>query len=213
MPISTRNLTALPSVHGLRRLVRSLATLDAIMAPQWEDRYYSFDSKWAPGEELGSMRNGQGDQWFALFTEHGAVLHGLDHEAPMYRPGAPWPGIFDSLPPQFDDFRAEPAFDTANSTFCIWRPYADTRWSSGVSSFPPGPDPDGSEHLLSILDGVPVRYVEFAADYYEADVTRNSVEAVYLHRPLTPELVSSLNPEASLAQLEPDLQEIGYPLL
>ena len=60
---------------------------------------------------------------------------------------------------------------------------------------------------------MPVRYVEFAADYFEADLPLNSVEAVYLHRPLTPELVASLNPEASLAQLEPDLQETGYPLL
>jgi hypothetical protein len=28
------------------------------------------------------MRNGQGDDWFCLFTRAGVVVIGLDHEAP-----------------------------------------------------------------------------------------------------------------------------------
>ncbi len=34
--------------------------LDAIMSPDWELRYFSFDSRWSPTEEMVSMRNGSG---------------------------------------------------------------------------------------------------------------------------------------------------------
>ena len=212
MPVSTRNLASLPDGPTLRRLMQSLAMLDAIMSPEWQDRYYSFNSKWSLGEEMGSMRNGSGDHWFSLFTQHGVALHGLDHESVMFRPGSPWPGIFDSLPPQFESFRTEPAFDTTNSTFCIWRAASDAGWSCGVSSFPEGDDPDGSERLLSILDGVPRSYSEFASWYYEIELPLASVEAIYRHQPLTNGLLATLNPATTLATLGQDLIEIGYPL-
>ena len=92
--ISTRNLAELPDIPTLRRLLQALATLDAILSPEWEHRYYSFNSKWAEGRQMGSMRNGSGDDWFALFMPQGAGIIGLAHEAAMFRFGAPWPGIF-----------------------------------------------------------------------------------------------------------------------
>ena len=64
--ISTRDLSAMPDLAGFRRLARSLAMLDAILSPNWDSRYYSFDSKWAEGEMMASMRNGSGDMWHAL---------------------------------------------------------------------------------------------------------------------------------------------------
>src|SRR5689334_5634570 len=65
--ISARNLSPLPGVDHLRRLLQSMAMLDAILSPEWEFRYYSFDSKWSPGEQMGSMRDGGGDDFFAHF--------------------------------------------------------------------------------------------------------------------------------------------------
>jgi len=119
-------------------------------------------------------------------------------------------GIFESLPRQFESFQAEPAFDTANSTFCIWRAASDASWSCGVSSFPDGEDPDGSERLLSILDGIPQNYSAFASWYYEVDIPLASIEAVYRHEPLTAGLLATLNPAVTLATLEQDLTRIGY---
>jgi len=142
--------------------------LDAILAPEWQDRYYSFNSRWASDAMMASMRKGSGDHWFALLTSDGVVLHGLAHESSMFRPDSPWPGIFDSLPQEFHaKFLQEPAFDTANSTFCVWRRAMDRAWSSGPVHFPSGDDPDGSAWLLSIFAGAPEQYVQFAADYYE----------------------------------------------
>jgi hypothetical protein len=35
--------------------------LDAIVCPEWEHRYYSFNANWAADEVMGSMRDGSGD--------------------------------------------------------------------------------------------------------------------------------------------------------
>jgi len=210
--ISTRNLTDLPDIRGFRRLTRSLATLDAIMSLEWEARYYSFDSHWGDGQMMASMRNGSGDHWFALIAAAGVALHGLAHESAMFRAGAPLPGIFDTLPSEFrNDFLREPAFDTANSSFCIWRRSMDDRWSTGAVRFPPGDDPDGSEELLSILDGHPRRYATFSAEYYERVIDVADVAAIYRHEPLTDALARRLNPDVELESLAADLAEIGYP--
>lgn len=210
--ISTRDLAALPDIAGLRRLTRSLAMLDAIVCEDWESRYYSFNSHWAEGELMASMRNGSGDHWFALFTEAGAALHGLAHEAPMFRNAQPWPGIWESLPERLSGFRAEPAFDTANSTFCIWRLSQDRTWRRGDVEYVPGhDDPDGSGALLAILDGQPETYRAWASAYYERELRLDAIAAVYRHTPLTGELVRALDPDATLERLRDDIDEIGYP--
>ena len=209
--ISTRNLRALPDIPTLRRLTRSLAMLDAILSPEWEPRYYSFDSHWGPGELMASMRNGQGDHWFALFTGAGVVVIGLDHEAPMFRPGDPWPGVIDAVPRDLTTAVDEPAFDARNCTFCVWRRTAGARWEHGPVQFPDGDDPDGSARLLQILDGRPESYHAFAADYYEVDLPLDAVRAVYRHQPLTPELLAQLAPGVTVDMIRQDVAEIGYP--
>ncbi len=65
-------LAALPDIEGLRKLTQSLAMLDAIMSPEWEYRYYSFNSKWDDGEMMASMRNGSGDEYFILVCSLGS---------------------------------------------------------------------------------------------------------------------------------------------
>lgn len=213
--ISTRNLDALPDVDRLRRLLQSLAVLDAIMSPEWQYRYYSFNSKWSRGEQMGSMRNGCGDDFFALFNRAGCFLKGFAHEAPMSpyrtRPPTIWPGMLDGVPREFTSALSEPAFSMNEVTFCIWRRYSDPSWSHGPIDFPDGDDPDGSGTLLAILDGEPRSYRRFARDYYEATVPIASVRHVYNHLPLTDKIVESLNADVAIEDLADDLKEIGYP--
>lgn len=209
--ISSRHLAALPDIPTLRKLLQSLATLDAILSPDWASRYYSFNCKWAEAQQMGSMRNGSGDDWFALFMPGGAGIVGVSHESPMFRAGVPWPGIFQGIPPELAELASEPAFDPSNTTFCIWRRLRDPGWSRGPVEYAPGDDPDGSAELLGMLDGNPRSYQQFALDYFEVELPLRAVEAIYAHDSLTDALVRELNPEASVEALVPDLTEIGYP--
>ncbi len=214
--ISTRNLSLLPDVVGLRRTLQSMAMLDAMLCPEWQYRYYSFNAGWADGEQLGSMRNGSGDNFFAHFGPVGCWLKGFAPEAAMtpYRlsPKQVWRGVLDSVPREFAACMHQPAFSVEDATFCIWRRFTDAGWQLGQIAFPSGEaDPDGSAYLLSSLDGQPETYRAWALEYYERELPFVAVDHVYQHRPLTPQVVAMLNRELSLDQLLADMNEIGYP--
>ena len=72
--------------------------LDAVLSPEWDSRYYSFNSHWDQETALASMRDGCGDGYFILFTPAGLVIKGFARESEMspYRvhPPLAWPGIF-----------------------------------------------------------------------------------------------------------------------
>jgi hypothetical protein len=214
--ISTRDLSSLPTVDDLRRLLQSLAMLDAIICPEWETRFFSFNSKWAEGEQMGSMRNGSGDDFFALFNSAGCFLIGFAHEADMSPhasdPPTVWPGVLSGVPAEFTSGVNEPAFSAEDTTFCIWRRYGDPAWQHGEIQFPEGTDPDGSAELLSLLDGQPATYQEWSEGYYEQPVSLEAVKHLYEHRPLTEQIVTILNAEVTLEDLDEDLREIAYPI-
>ena len=68
-----------PAPNELKRRARDFAMLDAILSPEWEYRYYSFNSQWSEGKEMASIRNGSGDEVFLLFTGGGCILKVFDH--------------------------------------------------------------------------------------------------------------------------------------
>ncbi|NRQ34690.1 hypothetical protein HII36_23065 [Nonomuraea sp. NN258] len=212
----------MPGIPEVRDRSRAMAMLDAILSPEWESRFYSFDCRWSAGEEMASMRDGCGNEYSIVFTPAGAFARGFDHESPMspYRtvPPAPWPGLLDAVPEVFQAQVTEPAFGDEDgvpmATVCFWREAGDTEWKTGpIQSPPPGTRDDGSAEWLFdvLLDGRPEAYQEFAQEYYEIAVDLEAVRWVYALRPLTPDVVAALNPEIGLAALEHDRAGIGYP--
>lgn len=215
--ISTRDLTLLPSPDNLRRLLQAMAMLDAILEEEWEYRYYSFNAAWSESEQMGSMRNGSGDDFFAVFDPSGCFLRGFDHEAAMspWRDDSPpkvWPGVLDDVPPQFDSSVREPAFHMDATTFCIWWLAGDSKWFHGRIEFPNESDPDGSQWMLSELDGDPATYQAYAKEYFELDVPLHAVSRVYSHEPLSPELLNEFPSNRQLEAVLADAKEIGYPV-
>ncbi|MFK8013469.1 MAG: hypothetical protein AB8B80_15630 [Marinicellaceae bacterium] len=214
--ISTQNLTSMPSINDLKMLLKSLAALDAIVSPEWESRYYSFNSQWGEDEQMGSMRNGCGDEFFVLFNSHGCFIKGFAHESAMSSWSTdgqkPWKGLLKGLPIEFKEAAEEPAFSMDNISFCLWRSFQDTEWKIGKFEFEDDDDPDGSEYLLELLDLKPSTYQEFANDYYELELELPMIENIYNHRPITKEHAKVLNPEVDFELLSKDLIEIGYPI-
>ncbi|MYW05085.1 hypothetical protein [Streptomyces sp. SID3343] len=218
---------SLPEPSRLREVCRALAMLDAVLSPDgWEERYYSYDSTWAPGEHMASMRNGSGDEYSIVFSTAGVWIRGFDHESPMtpfgrrgY--GAPWPGVVDTVPEAFRSCVEEPAFcEEAGqlvATVCLWREPTDDRWRAGDIAFPEGSglhtgDADGADRLFELLtDPSPHAYARFVEEYWEVPVDLPAIRHVYANLPLTEAVAAALNPDATLAELTADLHEIGYP--
>ena len=213
MSLSTATPESLPDIQALRRLSKSIAMLDAIICSEWEYRYYSYNSKWGQDEEMASMRNGCGDDWFLLFGPFGVALKGFAHEYPLAREASFAARIQETVPPVFASFLKEPAFSMNMATFCVWRSHTDASWSvvspaKGVIS----PEEDGSAELINILDGNPATYQAWAVDYYEREIPLPEVQAIYGHRALSEQLVASLNSERALSEVTADALEIGYPI-
>ncbi len=99
----------------------------------------------------------------------------------------------------------------ADTTYCICRESGDSQWHKGNISFPDGDDPDGSAWMLSILDGNPSTYKEYAEKYYDRIINSDVVRRIYEGTPLTPELVRELNSEIEFESILADAAEIGYP--
>jgi hypothetical protein len=212
--ISTQDLTGLPAVDQLKDLLQSLAVLDAVICPEWEGRYYSFDARWSRSEQMGSMRTGSGDGFFALFTADGCFLKGFAHKSPMSphvrQPPTVWPGVLEGVPPEWNSALKEPAFMMEDTTFCVWRGRDEDAWHHGPVDFPAGEDPDGSASLLRLLTGEPHDYARWAEEYYERPIPIETVEHVYRHEPLTEQVVRALNRRLKLRDLAAVVKDIGY---
>lgn len=222
--LSTRNIAKLMPPGRLHPLCRAVAMLDAILFPDdWESRYHSYDPKWARGEQLFSMRNGQGDFYFVWFPFQGAVIRGFDHESSMSPwsaeraktadAGKLWPGLFSGLPKKFDRARTEVAFVSDEVTFVAWwSADHEMKWRIGDLQMPAAKAPDGSQHLLFILDGKPATYAKWATWYAGHPVSLAAVKKVYAFSPLTESLVRAINPEANLARVLEEAKAIRYPI-
>ena len=66
----------LPDISTLRRRCQALAMLDAILCPEREYRYYSYDQALAPGRRLASMHDGSGNEYSIVFSPTGAEIRG-----------------------------------------------------------------------------------------------------------------------------------------
>src|SRR4051812_48304455 len=170
-------LERLPSPDRLRALSVVLAVLDVAMSPDDDpdDRYFRFDPRDPSGVALASMDNGSGDRYFIAFAEDAVFGWGFAHESPMnpftWTPVAPWPGLLDGMPAQFEILTRDARFqiaDTFMSTAAFWSKDGQP-WRTG-SANPPAdePDPDGAEELFElILDDSPEAFARFAQDYFE----------------------------------------------
>lgn len=195
----------LPSIQAIRRITQSLAMLDAILCPEWDYRYYSFNGGWGPGEEMASMRNGSGDDWFLLLDSTGAALKGFaheladDHSLPQ--------NIQLEVPADFSSFLSEPAFSMQHATFCYWRRVNDSTWKKVSSAL----TDDGSDDMLALLVTGPSGYRKWAEDYYEVPISLEAVAALFSHEPLNDSVIRALNPDTALDSAYAEASEIGYP--
>src|SRR5438874_6827502 len=108
--------TDLPAVGVLRRRLQSLAMLDAILMADWELRFFSFDSTWDMEEMMGSMRDGEGNEFYFLFSAArviGKVYCKTERAIEDSKRT-----LLARVPAEFSRFLKEPAFDLERATCC-----------------------------------------------------------------------------------------------
>lgn len=195
----------LPRPDQLKLWMRSMAVLDAVLSPEWEYRYYSFNARWSDSEEMGSVRNGSGDETFVLFNSAGCYMKGFAHEYPtQYEPQQ----FYKDVPSEFMEAVTEPAFSADQINYCYWYLGKVGKWESSI---PTEKLDKEIFFLLQDLNGRPATYKEFAADYFEVDVDVDIVKSIYLGDAITESMAMSLNPATDFAGLIEELVTIGYP--
>ncbi len=212
LSVTLRSLDTLPVPARFRELCIANAALDAILMPDWEFRYFSFNSQWDSGEQMASLRDGSGSHHFVLFRESGVFVKGFDVDSPLNTPytnaTVDWRT---SMVP--DDLRValnEPAFDMEDLSFCFWATSANGFWVAGK---PPKDElldiPLGHVHLL--LDD-PAVFAAWASEYYERSVPTRIVRLFHQLVPLDESILHNLNGALQLEDIIDDLRETGYPL-
>ncbi len=206
--ISTVNYSILPSRDHLQKISKAISVADAILSQDWQDRYYSYQSKWSDNEEFCEMRDGEGGQMLLLFHPQGCVINGMDHEHyPKNKEK-----LTKGLPEIYNDFIFGEPVNSIGTTFCIWTNEIGL-WQTGeLDTFE-----DGSKELLYIFDGNPQTYIDWAKEYYEDGFTIKPdtlqvIASIYQGKPLTKSMVYSLVDNLDdWEQLIDDLNEINYP--
>ena len=196
----------LPSVEEFRARSRGAALLEAIVCPEWQYRYFSYNCAWAPGEQLGSLRNGSGAHHFALFTNDGCFLKGFDPESP--RDPHIQMRMIEGVDASLAHALTEPAFDMKNLTYCFWRNRTDLQWRTGFPDV--STSAQASIGYLPLLS-TPQLFVDWVADYHEVLLPASVVARVFANEPLSIDLLELFPGDRSIEGLDDDVNEIGYP--
>ncbi|WP_298516442.1 hypothetical protein [uncultured Kordia sp.] len=201
--LSTEHLNLLPNPRELKRICKSISALEAIICPEWEFRYYSYQKDWSETEECCEMRDGTGNQMLILFTKKGTCINGFANESKMNG----WKsiqikeektfveklfdskkeikteliqeianGVLNELPQEFNEFIFGEPIKSIGTTFCIWQTKTDENWKIGKVELPKDEYKDGSSDLLQLLDGKPLTYKNWAEEYYEENFEENELK-------------------------------------
>ncbi|KAA8782965.1 hypothetical protein ABIE27_000146 [Paenibacillus sp. 4624] len=196
----------LPGISECQRIFKAAAMLDAVLMPEWEYRYYSYNAHWDKNEQMASMRDGEGDHYFALFdSSNRLIIKGYDKAyASLHKDQLG--DVLEGVPADFKKtFLDEPAFMMDRTTFCIWNEEEQNEWTSSRQLA------DEAYALLQVLVGGAVYYHAWAQEYYELELDLEPIQHVFDMKPLDEQLLQALNPEIELDELEEDIAEIGYP--
>ena len=210
-------MLSLPPIGPLINRCKALAALDLILSPDRENRLYFFDSHWSNSEQMASMHNGNGEEWWMVFHRDGwAVLKGLDHKSPawtIHREKLSL-ALQRSLPAEFAEVAMEPGFRWNETSFAYFHVVGARRWLRANDFTVFKREEAGDAGLLAHLVGEPADYADFATEYYQTAVAEHLVAQIFALLPITPEVVSALNPSTTLNEISKELyQQIEYPHL
>lgn len=191
-----------PNIHELKSILQGFALCDAVLMPEWEFRYYSFNALWdvSAKEEMGSVRNGEGMEAYFLFSPFGVAGKVLNAQV------VPNPAeMIEAIPEALASFKAEKAFNLHNATFYMWKLEEDTLWQIT-------PQNKWSEKGLEHIIGGIKAYHIWAEYYYEKKIDFDALSEVFFLKSVNQHILTKLGCARSVDEMQEDLSEIiGFP--
>ena len=179
--------------------LQAIAVAEAILSPDWEYRYFSFDSKWSETEQMASMRDGSGTSWWIVFKDDLCAYKFISPNDGLIQD---YSKLKKSLPSTYDWFINEPAFCIDEAT-SIWF-WLDNAWQKhGIGI------PNNYCALNRVKSWSPSDYARWASEYYETNITTDSIANIFDGQ-INDSIIKLLNPEMSPELLRHDLIAIGY---
>ena len=192
------DINELPSINEVKKILQGLALLDAILMPEWEYRFFSYNCNWngKGTEAMASMRDGEGNEYFLYFSCLG-VAGKVFYENSIQKPLS----SLEKMPNIFESFKNEVSFNIKHSSYFFWRTYEDNEWFTA---------PNNLEfyHLLGFIKKNYKGYKVWAENYYEINIDSKTLKEVFTYLSINSEQLSILNSEITLEDLEEDIEEI-----
>lgn len=195
---SKKLVASLPSPALLKERFRSFSMLDAVVAP--DVRCFEYHPKWGKGQIVGAYKDGSGNELFAWFSKHGAVLRGFDHELPRANADELWKDV----PEHLAYPRTEPAFGGDDITFLCWTEDREGPWTAAKS-----PVKDGSAALLAPFQR---NFLKWAAGAYDEELDAGVVDRLWRGAPLDRISVAKLNADYDEKAIKKEAKLLGWKL-
>ncbi len=184
-------------IEDFKNKLKYLALLDAILEQDWELRYYSYNASWSPEEEMASLRDSCGGEWFFLVTDKDIAFKCT---SPVDGLVADFQALKNQVPEKFSAFLNEPAFSMDEGS-CIWY-LEDNNWVTLGNEINDLPSPIKIQQM-SALD-----YCNYASEILEQDIDRSIVQSIF-GGGFDLKLAVKLNPDADIDALKNEISEIG----
>lgn len=193
----------------MKALLKKQAILDIMITPEQEAwlRLVSYHYDTDKQCDVFKIDNGSGDHLYALFSAHGAILKGFDHESCL----SPYQneddqladGIYDNVPSELLALLDEET-EKNDVTFCLWQLPGHTDWHKSQVALPDAcwqeeeqqSDDGGQALLLGYIFANAEEWYQWASIYYElTEEAWDAAELLYETGEITRSMVNDLNPD------------------
>ena len=192
--------------------LRTMSVIELILCPDPVFRIHKFQDEWRPGKKRAYMDNGGGDSWQLVFYHDSwSILYGLNHESDLAAISNLPAHLKEVLPTELSMFPDDIGDWWHYVSFCYWYDPRSGQWNDGVATAGFGEHLSRDTSDLVLLNGDRLEFCNFVEELYECEISRESVDLVFEHVPLTQQLVSELNAATLLTSIEREVRLIGYP--
>ncbi|HBC3450894.1 TPA: hypothetical protein KDY51_004810 [Vibrio parahaemolyticus] len=184
-------------INQLKNKLKQLALLNAIIEPEWEYRYFSYNSEWSGDEEMASLRDSCGGEWFIWFS---GDLVGFKCTSPVDGLVDEFQQLLQAFPQCYSEFVREPAF-TMQTGSAAWYLHLDrlVKFGFDINDLP---TPE------TILKMSASDFCAFADSTYEVELSQQIVQSIF-DGDFNVESAIELNPEVEVSELLAELPQLG----